>query len=253
VFSFRDCNPKRWFVKLKHYKLNLRLEVVKIKNKNGNFKLPFFFFHVYLNPTPINRNVMLEEFWFNVQYGMNHVLDINAYDHVLFLIVLTVPYMFKDWKRVFMLVTIFTVGHTLSIILATYGAVKASVPVVEFLIPLSILVVAVFNVFTAGKGAQKEKVGILFFSTLFFGLVHGLGFARELQMLVGPNDNKFMVMLEFAIGIELAQIIIVFLVLFIGYLVQTIFRFSKRDWIMVLSAIVIGLVIPMIIESELLA
>ncbi len=182
---------------------------------------------------------MLQEFWFNVQYGMNHVLS--------------VPYLFKDWKRVLMLVTVFTVGHTISIILGTYDAVKVSVPVVEFLIPLSILIIGLFNVFTAGKGAQKEKVGVLFFSTLFFGLVHGLGFARELQMLIGPNDNKFLVMLEFALGIELAQIIIVFLVLFIGYLVQTIFRFSKRDWIMVLSAIVIGLVIPMLMNSELMA
>ncbi|WP_452599455.1 HupE/UreJ family protein [Pontimicrobium sp. MEBiC01747] len=193
---------------------------------------------------------MLEELWFNIQYGINHVLDINAYDHVLFLIVLTVPYLFKDWKRVFLLVTLFTVGHTLSLILATYGAVKVSASIVEFLIPVTILVVALFNVFTAGKGAQKEKVGVLFFSTLFFGLVHGLGFARELSILVGKNDNKIVTLLEFALGIEIAQIIIVFIVLFLGYLTQTVFRFSKRDWIMVVSAIVVGLVIPMLLNRN---
>ena len=193
---------------------------------------------------------MLEELWFNVQYGINHVLDINGYDHVLFLMVLTVPYLFKDWKRVFLLVTVFTVGHTLSLILATYGAVKVSASVVEFLIPVTILVVALFNVFTAGKGAQKEKVGVLFFSTLFFGLVHGLGFARELSILVGRNDNKIVTLLEFALGIEIAQIIIVFVVLFLGYLTQTVFRFSKRDWIMVVSAIVVGLVIPMLLNRN---
>jgi len=193
---------------------------------------------------------MLEELWFNIQYGINHVLDINAYDHVLFLIVLTVPYLFKDWKRVFLLVTLFTVGHTLSLILATYGAVKVSANIVEFLIPVTIFVVALFNVFTAGKGAQKEKVGVLFFSTLFFGLVHGLGFARELSILVGKNDNKIVTLLEFALGIEIAQIIIVFIVLFLGYLTQTVFRFSKRDWIMVVSAIVVGLVIPMLLNRN---
>ena len=196
---------------------------------------------------------MLEELWFNVQYGINHVLDIKAYDHVLFLIVLTVPYMFKDWKRVFLLVSVFTIGHTLSLILATYGAVKVSANVIEFLIPLTILIVALFNVFTSGKGAQKEKIGVLFFSTLFFGLVHGLGFARELSILVGKNDNKLVTLLEFALGIEIAQIIIVFLVLFFGYLTQTVFRFSKRDWIMVISAIVVGLVIPMLLNSDFLA
>lgn len=193
---------------------------------------------------------MLQEFWFNVQYGINHVLDINAYDHVLFLIVLTIPYLFKDWKRVLLLVSVFTLGHTLSLVLAAYNAVQVNGELVEFLIPITILIVALFNVFTAGRGAQKEKIGVLFFSTLFFGLVHGLGFAREFQILVGGTGNKLITLLEFALGIEMAQIIIVFIVLFLGYLIQTIFRFSKRDWIMVISAIVVGLVIPMIMNSD---
>jgi len=196
---------------------------------------------------------MLENFWFNVEYGINHVLDINAYDHVLFLIVLTIPYVFKDWKRVLLLVSMFTLGHTLSLVLATYNVVTVNATVVEFLIPITILVVALFNVFTSGKGAQREKIGVLFLSTLFFGLVHGLGFAREFQMLLGDTDHKLVLLLEFALGIELAQVIIVFVVLFLSYIVQTIFRFTKRDWIMVISAIVVGLVIPMILNSDFLS
>lgn len=191
---------------------------------------------------------MLENFWFNVQYGINHVLDINAYDHVLFLIVLTIPYLFRDWKRVFLLVSTFTIGHTLSLVLAAYGIVSVNARLIEFLIPVTILIVAVFNVFTAGKGPQKSKVGVLFFSTLFFGLVHGLGFAREFHMLAGQTDNKLVLLVEFALGIEISQIIIVFCVLFLGYIMQTIFRFSRRDWMMVISAIVVGLVIPMVIN-----
>lgn len=192
---------------------------------------------------------MFDVFWMNVKYGINHVLDINAYDHVLFLIVLTVPYLFKDWKRVFMLVTMFTLGHTISLLLAVYGAVKISSSIIEFLIPITIFIVALFNVFTSGKGAQKEKVGVLFFSTLFFGLVHGLGFAGEFRMYIGKASSKLIPLLEFALGIEIAQVIIVFLVLFLGYVFQTVFRFNKRDWIMVISAVVIGLVIPMLINN----
>ena len=195
---------------------------------------------------------MFDNFLFNVEYGINHVLDINAYDHVLFLMVLTIPYLFKDWKRVLLLVSLFTLGHTLSLVLAAYKVVTVSGALVEFLIPVTIMVVAVYNVFTAGKGAQKERVGILFLSTLFFGLIHGLGFAREFQMLLGDSDSKLVLLLEFALGIEIAQIIIVFIVLFLGYLVQTIFRFSKRDWVMVISAIVVGLVIPMLLQSDFL-
>lgn len=191
---------------------------------------------------------MLENFWFNVQYGINHVLDINAYDHVLFLIVLTIPYLFKDWKRVFLLVSTFTIGHTVSLVLAAYDIVSVNGSLIEFLIPVTILIVAVFNVFTAGRGPQKGKVGVLFFSTLFFGLIHGLGFAREFHMLAGKADSKLALLVEFALGIEISQIIIVFCVLFLGYVMQTIFRFSRRDWMMVVSAIVVGLVIPMIIR-----
>ena len=133
---------------------------------------------------------MLEEFWFNVHYGINHVLDLNGYDHVLFLIVLTIPYLFKDWKRVLLLVSIFTIGHTLSLVLAAYNVVSVNGKLVELLIPITILIVAIFNVFTTGKKAKSEKIGILFFSTLFFGIVHGLGFAREFKMMVGHSENK---------------------------------------------------------------
>lgn len=196
---------------------------------------------------------MLDNFLFNVKYGINHVLDINGYDHVLFLIVLTIPYLFKDWKRVLLLVSVFTLGHTLSLVLAAYSVVSVNEQLVEFLIPVTILLAALYNVFTAGKGAQKEKVGVLFLTTLFFGLIHGLGFAREFKMLLGDTDNKLVLLLEFALGIELAQVIIVFVVLFLSYVTQTIFRFSKRDWIMVVSAIVVGLVIPMLLNSDFLA
>jgi len=192
---------------------------------------------------------MLDDFWFNIKYGTNHVLDINAYDHVLFLIVLTIPYLFKDWKRILVLVTMFTVGHTFSLILAAFDVVKISAAVIEFLIPITILILALFNVFTSGKRSRQEKHSALFFSTLFFGLIHGFGFAREFKLLVGRSENKLATLIEFALGIELAQIIIVFIVLFLGHLIQTFFRFSKRDWIMVVSSIVVGLVIPMLLNG----
>lgn len=195
---------------------------------------------------------MLENFWFNVQYGINHVLDPNGYDHVLFLMVLAVPYVFRDWKRVLILVSMFTLGHTLSLVLAAYGVVSVNGTLVEFLIPVTILIAAVYNVFTAGKKEKSGKVSLLFFVTLFFGLIHGLGFAREFKMFAGQSQNKLELLIEFALGIEIAQVIIVFVVLFLGFLFQTIFRFSKRDWVMVLSAVVVGLVIPMIMGSDLL-
>jgi hypothetical protein len=196
---------------------------------------------------------MTNDFWFYVEYGVKHVLDINGYDHVLFLMLLAVPYVFKDWKRVLILVSMFTLGHTLSLLLAAYNVVTMNSSLVEFLIPVTIFILAVYNVFTAGKNAKNTNVSILFITTLFFGLIHGLGFAREFKLLIGRTESKLIPLLEFALGIEIAQLIIVFVVLFVGFLGQTIFRFSKRDWVMVMSSIVIGLVIPMLLTSDFLS
>lgn len=195
---------------------------------------------------------MLQQVWENIEYGINHVLKFKdgSYDHTLFLIALTVPYLFKDWKRVITLVTVFTIGHTISLTLAVYGHLKMNMTIVEFLIAISILVVAVFNVFTAGKTGRKERTGLLILTTLFFGFFHGLGFGREFNMLAFPGESKLLRLLEYAVGIEIAQLIIVFVVLFLGYIIQTIFRFSKRDWVLVTSSIVIGLLIPILVEKS---
>lgn len=193
----------------------------------------------------------MSEFLLYFKIGLNHVLDINGYDHVLFLIALTVPYAFKDWKRVLLLVTLFTVGHTLALILSVYEIVIIKAYLVEFLIPITILVTAAFHLFTAGKSGKNESVTFISFVTLFFGVIHGLGFSNYFKtILPGSATDKLLPLLEFALGIEAAQIIVVIIVLLLSYIVQTFFRFSKRDWTLVMSAFVIGVVLPMIIKSD---
>ncbi|MXO06556.1 HupE/UreJ family protein [Flavobacterium sp. HBTb2-11-1] len=192
----------------------------------------------------------MSQFWIYFQIGLKHVLDINAYDHVLFLIALTVPYLFKDWKRIFLLVSLFTIGHTLALILSVYGIIAIKVNVVEFLIPITILITALYHLFTAGKTSKNDGVNLVFFITLFFGIIHGLGFSNYFKTILGGSaTSKLLPLGEFALGIEAAQLVVVFVVLVISYIVQTVFRFSKRDWALVMSAFIIGVVIPMIIES----
>jgi hypothetical protein len=194
----------------------------------------------------------MQEFWIYFQIGLKHVLDIHAYDHVLFLIALTIPYSFKDWKRVALLVTLFTIGHTMALMLSVFGIVAIKVNVVEFMIPVTILITALFNLFTAGKSGKKESINLVFFTTLFFGIIHGSGFSNYFKSILGGDAaSKVLPLAEFALGIEAAQIIVVFVLLIISYLVQTVFRFSKRDWTLVMSAFVIGVVIPLLVESEL--
>ncbi|MDR7209787.1 HupE/UreJ family protein [Flavobacterium piscis] len=192
----------------------------------------------------------MSEFWIYFQIGLKHVLDIHAYDHVLFLIALTIPYGFKDWKRILLLVSVFTIGHTLALLLSVFGIIAVKANIVEFLIPITILVTAFFHLFTAGKASKNESVNLIFFVTLFFGIIHGLGFSNYFRTILGGTpSSKLVPLLEFALGIEVAQLIVVFVVLIISYIVQTIFRFSKRDWALVMSAFIIGVVIPMIVES----
>ena len=193
----------------------------------------------------------MSEFWIYFQIGLKHVLDIHAYDHVLFLIALAIPFSFKDWKRVVLLVTLFTIGHTMALMLSVFGIIAIKVNVVELLIPITILITALFNLFTAGKSSKKESMNVVFFITLFFGIIHGLGFSNYFKSILGGDAaSKVLPLSEFALGIEAAQIVVVFVVLIVSYIVQTVFRFSKRDWTLVMSAFIIGVVIPLIIESE---
>lgn len=154
----------------------------------------------------------------------------------------------KNWKKVIWLITLFTIGHTISLILASFKVVTVSSKWIEFLIPLTIFITALANIFYAKAVSKETKTNTNLFFALFFGLIHGLGFSGYFNMIVGKS-SKFIPLLEFALGIELAQILIVFIILFLGFIVQTIFRFSKRDWVLIISSIVIGVLIPMLINS----
>lgn len=175
-------------------------------------------------------------------------MDWDAYDHILFLIVLVAAYSFLNWKRVLWLVTIFTLGHTLALFLSVYGVVTVGSRWVELFIALTILVTALYNMFTAKKKESQKNISLLYFSTAFFGIIHGLGFAYYFKRIV-PADNKFIPLLEFALGIEAAQIIVVLIVMILAFIAQNFFRVSKRDWVLVVSAIVIGIILPILREN----
>ena len=182
-----------------------------------------------------------------IKMGLYHVLDFQAYDHILFLIALAVIFSFHQLKKVLWLITFFTIGHTLTLALSAYGILKIDVKIVEFLIPVTIFITGAVNIFNSGKlNEKKENINLAF--ALIFGLIHGLGFSNYFRMMIGKEEDKLMPLIEFALGIELSQVIIVLGILIVGSLVQSLGKVSKRDWILVCSSIVIGFVIPMMIE-----
>ncbi len=189
----------------------------------------------------------MDSFIFFLKAGLFHVLDWRAYDHILFLIALAVVYDFKNWKRVLWLITLFIIGHSIALILAIYGVIIVSVKWIEFLIPLTIIITALVNIFYGKNTAKQTKSNTNLIFVLFFGLIHGLGFSNHFESLIGSN-NKFLSLLEFSLGIELGQILIVIVVLSSGFLVQKVFRYSKKEWILILSSFVIGVTLPMLIS-----
>ena len=191
----------------------------------------------------------MDDFVIFLKLGLYHVLDWQAYDHILFLIALTIVYSMNAWKKVLWLITFFTIGHTLTLALAAFKIITIDIKIVEFLIPATIIITALVNIITVKK-KQKTHNNINLFFAFFFGLIHGLGFSNYFRMIIDENEDKILPLLEFAIGIEIAQVIIVLVILIVGYFAKGIFKISKRDWVMVISSIVIGIVLPMLIERK---
>lgn len=189
----------------------------------------------------------MSDFWLYVRLGLEHVLDWNAYDHTLFIIALCASHTFKTWRRMLVHVTFFTLGHSVSLALATYQVFTVASHWIEFLIPVTILVTALVSIVNAFK-KQLVNAGLVFtLLTFFFGMIHGFGFAGYFKMI---NDGNILIhLLEFALGIEIAQVVIAVSIVLLGYIVQDVFKLKKVYWVVTLSALVILLAIPMLIEN----
>ena len=192
----------------------------------------------------------MSDFWTFFEIGLRHVLNISSYDHILFLAVLVIPYAFKDWKRVLLLVSIFTIGHTIALFLSVFKIVFVKEDLVEFAIPITILLTAIYDLLTSGKSSKNNTITIVGFVTLFFGIIHGLAFSSYFKsILFGAPQSKLLPMISFALGIESSQLLVVLLVLLFSYLLQSVFRFSKREITLVITSFVIGVILPLIFNN----
>jgi len=191
----------------------------------------------------------MQDFWFYVQLGLNHVLDLSAYDHILFLAVLAVPFTFKNWKKIVLLATIFTVAHCTSLALSSYKILEFDVSYIEFLIPVTIALTAIFNLAYAQTKLEEKRLVIHGIATTFFGLIHGFGFSNYFKMLMAEEDDKLLPLLGFATGIEISQVCIILIVLLLAFLFQNIVQLKQRLFILISSIIVLIIVIPMLLDT----
>jgi hypothetical protein len=164
---------------------------------------------------------------------------------------LSIPFAFKDWKKLLILATVFSVSFAIALLLSIYGMVLIKPELINIIIPLSIVVMALYQLFTVGKGAKNGTISVLIFLTLFFGIVDGLKFSNQFKTILDSGGtNKSVHFFEFLIGIEVVQLAIILGMLILAYIAQSGFRFSKRDWTLVITSFIIGVVFPIIIENK---
>ena len=181
--------------------------------------------------------------------GLNHIVDLQAYDHILFLLVLCAVYILKEWKHVLFLVTAFTIGHTTTLALASLKIIIFPTNIIELLIPITILITAIVNIIHKKTTYFKRLHLFKYITALFFGLIHGLGFSNYLRALLGMEQNIINPLFAFNIGLEIGQIIIVLLILTIAFIFIKLLKAKRREWNLVISGIGLGISIILIIEN----
>ena len=189
----------------------------------------------------------MHEFWMYTQIGFNHIANLSGMDHILFVAALCIRYQFSDWKKWLVLITAFTIGHSITLVLSVFNYLDFSTNWIEFLIPVTILITSISNMFVK-QFTFKTRFPVIYFFALFFGLIHGLGFSFYLKSLLGMQQNVAPALLAFNLGLEIGQILIVMAILVISFIFVSLLRAPRRDFVLIVSGGIFALSLQMAIE-----
>lgn len=188
----------------------------------------------------------MQDFIFYLKLGWEHIISWDALDHQLFILVLIAAYFYRDWKKILILVTAFTIGHSITLALSVLDVFRLPSKLVEILIPITILFTAIDN-FTFHKNRVK-LMKINYILALFFGLIHGMGFANTARMMMSSEESIAVPLLGFNIGLEIGQVVVVILVMIILFLLTQFLKLNQKYWILGISVSAITLSLKMIFE-----
>ncbi|MBP6479143.1 MAG: HupE/UreJ family protein [Chitinophagaceae bacterium] len=188
----------------------------------------------------------MQDFGFYFEIGWEHIISQNALDHQLFNAAIAAIYLLKDWKQVLILVTAFTIGHSVTLALSVFDVIRFNSSWVEFLIPCTIIITAGSNLFQ--KKFTPKSIRINYFLALAFGLIHGMGFANSIRFMLASDQSVGWGLFGFNVGLEVGQIVVVVVLLLLAYLIINIFRVNRREWVIFLSAAVFSLALKMALE-----
>ncbi|MDQ1097560.1 MULTISPECIES: HupE/UreJ family protein [Chryseobacterium] len=188
----------------------------------------------------------MQDFLFYLNLGWEHIISLDALDHQLFVLALIAVYSFNDLKKILILVTAFTIGHSITLALSTFDIVRINSAWVEFLIPLTIVITSLDNILMKNKKQMLMKAN--YYLALIFGLIHGMGFANTARVMIAKSQSIAVPLLGFNIGLELGQIAIVFGILILLFILIKIFKVNQKDWVLFVSSGVFALSLKMALE-----
>ncbi len=185
--------------------------------------------------------------YFNL--GISHILDFNGYDHILFLTALISVYLITQWRKIIVLVTAFTLGHATTLVLSTLNIIYVNPMLVEFLIPITIILTSISNIITKTSSEINKKLYYLkYLISVIFGLIHGLGFSSYLKSMLSESDNMINPLLAFNLGIELGQFIVVSIILVISHIFISKLKVEQREWNLFISGAAFGVSLILALE-----
>ena len=188
----------------------------------------------------------MQDFIFYLKLGWEHIISLDALDHQLFILALIAVYAYNDFKKILILVTAFTIGHSITLALSSLDILRVPSKWVEFLIPLTIVITALDNILMKGK--QNNLMKVNYYLALIFGLIHGMGFANTARMMIAKEQSLFVPLLGFNIGLELGQSVLVIVILVILFFLLKLFKVNRKDWILFISSAVFALSLKMTLE-----
>ena len=188
----------------------------------------------------------MSDFLFYLNLGWEHIISLDALDHQLFVLVLVAIFALKDWENILWIITAFTIGHSITLALSVFDIVRAPAKWVEFLNPLTIVITALDNIVMRNR--QKNLMRMNFYLALFFGLIHGMGYANTARMMIANEQHIFLPLLRFNIGLELGQIAVVAVILIVQFIMLTLFKVNRKDWLLFISSGVFALSLKMALE-----
>lgn len=191
----------------------------------------------------------MHPFEFYLKLGFEHIADMAAYDHILFLVVLCAVYRIEQWKKILILVTAFTIGHSITLVLVSLDIFSIPSNLIKFLIPATIFITALHNVIGPNTTEKSSRMNQNYVMALFFGLIHGMDFSNYFKALIMDPSDIVIPLLGFNIGIELGQLLVVLFIVGVAFLFLNILRVRHREWNVFISGAAAGMSLISMLEN----